>query len=416
MRAIAAALAFVCVLGACGKDSVPPPEKAGAPEQSPTINPDADSDNLLNMAYGAAVVSRSGELTLESSAAHAIDGIELTEWSSPPGPVEETLVFSLLAPSRIERVGVTSPDQDRTPSRVHFEASDDNESWRPLATLDVQTVKERQLVDVAGAPVARYIRVRLEANGRYSINARAFHALGQEVEPPQTPPFTGCWTINGNPARVTQNLARVTGVIDANPPIHLDGGTDNRVALVRWTQGPNWGYAALTRSRDGRHLTALRFYEDVGNFHLADGWFGVPCGSASSASPRETGSRGDAESAETPNVLQARRPYPLFGLAFDEREQLIEELSEPQLADLLPMIRGRKVRMTAYELREDTPERNRQRATARLGSLRAALQKRGVDVSRIEFVATGPDWKGAPIQSALQRLLACRIDVEFSGT
>jgi hypothetical protein len=408
VRTIAAALALVCVLGACSADSTAPLENGDAAEQAPTTNPDADSDNLLNMAYGAAVVSRTGELTLESSAAHAIDGIELTEWSSPPGPVEETLVFSLLAPSRIERVGVTSPDEDRRPHRVHFEASDDNRSWRPLATLDVQAVKERQLVDVPGTPVARYIRVRLEAKGRYRINARAIHALGQEVEPPQTPAFSGCWTINGRPARVTQNLARITGVIDANPPIHLDGGTDNRVALVRWTQGPNWGYAALTRSRDGRHLTALRFYEDVGNFHLADGWFGETC-----TSPLNAAVGSDPTLAFN---AAAGRPYPLFGLAFDEQEQLIDALSEPQLADLLPMIRGRSVRMTAYELREDTPERNRQRATARLGSLRAALQKRGVDVSRIEFVAAGPDWKGAPIQSALQRLLACRIDVEFSGT
>jgi hypothetical protein len=405
VRGIAAALALVCVLGACSKDPVAEPAKDEAPEQSPLANADADSDNLLNMAYGAAVVSRTGELTLESSAAHAIDGIELTEWSSPPGPVEETLVFSLLAPSRIDRVGLTSPDADRTPHRVHFEASDDNQTWRPLATLEVQKITERQLVDVPGGPVARYIRVRVEANGGYWIHARAFHALGQEVEPPQTPPFSGCWTINGTPARLTQNLARIEGVIEADPPIHLDGGTDNRVALVRWTQGPNWGYAALTRSRDGRHLTALRFYEDVGNFHLAEAWFGSPCGALTSTAGSD------------PTVLvKGGRPYPLFGLAFDDREQLIEELSEEQLADLLPMIRGRKVKMTAYELREDTPERNRQRATARLGSLRAALAKRGVDVSRIEFVAAGPDWKGAPIHSALQRLLACRIDVEFSGT
>ena len=404
MRRATAVILLVCVAGACRKSAVPATETKATEVQVRAVDADADSDNLLNLAYGAAVISRTGERNLEESAAHAIDGIDETAWWSAPGTTVETLVFSLLAPSRITRVGITAPG-DSAPKRVEFEASDDGKTWRPLAALDVEDVKGRQLVGVPGEAVARYIRVRTDAGGRYSIYARAFHAIGQEVQPPQTPPFTGCWTVNGNLGWLAQNGARITGRIEANPPIHIDGGTDNRVALVNWRQGPYWGYAALTRSRDGKTLTGLRFYEDVSRFHLAEAWFGEACGAKVSFSADQR--------REIPTL---QRPYAVFGLAFDDREQLIDELSAAALDDLASMIRGKRVRITSYELRHDTPQANRQHTEARLQSLRAALQKRGADLSLIDFVAAGADWKGGYIASALQRLLACRIDVQFSGS
>jgi hypothetical protein len=105
----------------------------------------------------------------------------------------------------------------------------------------------------------------------------------------------------------------------------------------------------------------------------------------------------------------------MYGLAFDRRGQLIEELSAAQLDAVLPLLSPspRRVRITAHEVRYDTPEQNRRQTAARLASLRAALQARGVDVSRIDFVAAGSDWTGPVIKSTIQRLLASRVELSF---
>ena len=83
---------------------------------TPTL--DIDGDNLLNLAYGAALVSRTGELNLESSAVNAIDGFSFSSWSSSPGAPEQTLVFALGGPSRIEQLGVTTTEKNQSPAKV----------------------------------------------------------------------------------------------------------------------------------------------------------------------------------------------------------------------------------------------------------------------------------------------------------
>jgi hypothetical protein len=245
---LACLFALACERAAPVVEQTPPP--------APQIEPDTDAENLLNMAYGAAVVSRTGELNLEYSAAHAIDSIGTSAWISSPGAPDETLVYSLLSPARIARVGLTTSQGDQVPKRVAFDASMDGDEWRELLAVDVQNHSEKQLWPVTPT-VTRYIRVRSLDTEKYYVRARTFHALGDEVAPPETPPFTGCWTINGERASLQQDGARITGLIESKPPIHLEGGTDNRVALLTWQQGATWGHAVLTRTPDGSRLTGL---------------------------------------------------------------------------------------------------------------------------------------------------------------
>ncbi|HVG24629.1 MAG TPA: discoidin domain-containing protein, partial [Thermoanaerobaculia bacterium] len=271
-------LALVCLVAMACERTVNAP-KQPAPKPAPTIEEDRDADNLLNMAYGASVVSRTGELNLEVSAAHAIDSSWASSWVSSPGVPDETLVYSLLAPSRITNIGITPLEGNEMPRRVAFDGSMDGKQWRELATMDVRNNNERQLAPMQPA-IARYIRVRSLERGRYYVRVRAFHALGEEVEQPVPPPFTGCWTINGRPAQLVQQGARITGTIAANPVIEIDGGTDNRVALVSWRQGPMWGHAALTRTPDGAHLTGITFYETFDLSNMGEAWFAERCGAA----------------------------------------------------------------------------------------------------------------------------------------
>lgn len=388
-----------------GNNATQPPAAAPAPEH------DADSNNLLNMAFGAAVVSQPGGLNLESSVVHAIDGMEATSWISPPGTTEETIVYSLLATARVTQVGITAAaEKNRIPGQVAFESSMDGRKWTPLGSVAPVATNSRIMTAVPETS-ARFIRVQTSEPQGYTIGVRAFHVLGAETEPPATPSFSGCWVINGQMAEIRQDGARIRGTIHSDPPIVLDGGTDNRVATVVWMQGPTWGHGALTRSRDGRQLSGLRFYEEVDVVRGAvEGWFGKRCGESMGLV------------AVAPNVPQQvlRRAgrYPLFGLVFDGRGQLVEELSRTALDDvaaLLAAIPPQRVRLVAYELRYDTAEQNRLQTAARLQSLRSALAARGVDPARLELDARGNEWTGPRIESSLQRLMASRIDVAPFG-
>jgi hypothetical protein len=369
--------------------------------------PDYDANNSLNLVYGGAVVSRGGELHLETSAVHTIDGFAETAWTSAPGATEETLVYSMLTPTRLQRVGVTTMRGDDAVESVAFDTSMDGKTWTKLATLKTERTDEQQFVSVKPT-VARYLRVRTsDSAGRYYVRLRGVHAVGEEVAPPLTPSFGGCWTINGQRAWLEQKGARITGMIETDPPTYLDGGTDNRAGMVMWMRGATWGYAVITRSPDGQHLSGLSFFEEV-DVNIGEGWFGERCADRLAAGGPATG----------PAALFARtKRYSLYGLAFDSNDRLIEELSAPTLDAVASLIASssQRLRVVAHELRHDTPEQNRQHTAARLQALRAALEKRGVNLARIDFVSAGNDVGGIVLRSALQRSLLSRVDL-VSGT
>jgi hypothetical protein len=276
-------LLLLCALAACTKEAPPAPvapkaETKAAPPPPLQTAPDTDVENALNLMYGTAVVWRGGENDLENSAVHALDGFLDTTWTSAPGSPEETLIYSFLAARRIERVGATLVKNFAIDS-VAFDTSMDGKTWHELAKLKLEKNDQQQLVSVEPTN-ARYLRVRtFDPSGQYYVRVRTFHAMGAEVEPPRTPSFGGCWKINGVRAHLEQNGARITGVIETEPPIHLDGGTsDNRFGTMMWMQGGTRGEAVLTRSGDGKHLTGLKFYEDVDSSNMGEGWFGERCG------------------------------------------------------------------------------------------------------------------------------------------
>jgi hypothetical protein len=125
---VALFVALFALLG-CEETPAPPPSEpvmtvTHHTERVP--DPDYDADNLLNIAHGASVISRTAELNLESSAAHVIDGISVSAWRSAPGSPQETLVFSLPTLAAVRRIGVTAPEhneialdsRDRTGARA----------------------------------------------------------------------------------------------------------------------------------------------------------------------------------------------------------------------------------------------------------------------------------------------------------
>ena len=397
-------LLLSCALAACREEPPPPPPSPTGPPAVIQATPGNDEDNSLNLMYGGAVVWRGGELHLENSAVHTIDGFAETTWTSAPGAPEETLVFSMLAPTRLRRVGISTNPGDDGVHSVAFDASMDGKTWTELGTLRATRTDERQFLTVEPT-VAHYLRVRIiDPAKRYYVRLRGVHALGEEIAAPETPSFAGCWTINGERATLEQHGARITGVIASDPPTYIDGGTDNRAGMIQWLRGPTSGYAVLTRSPDGRHLSGLSFFGEVDK-NIGEGWFGERC-----KDPLPV-------SADPRRFLDAAKRYTLYGLVFDPNEQLVEEVSAPTLDAVAALVASspQRLRIVAHELRYATDVENKQRTDARIRSIRAALAKRGVDPARIDFVSGGGDTRGIVVRSALQRFLLSRVDL-VSGT
>ncbi len=411
-RAVAVLLCLLAIACEKAEEPVVPTTTASRHEEIPKYTtdpePDYDTDNLLNLAYGAAVVSRTAELTLESSAVHAIDSSVMTAWSSPPSSPGQTLVFSLLAPARLTRVGVTTPDSDvNSPTSVLFEVSSDAAKWREVKTAESKGSTEPQLWDIAPTE-AQYLRVT--TTGRDTISIRSVVAIGAELRPPSLQSMSGCWRINGVAAQFAQNGATITGIIATDPPTLLDGGTDGRVAQLMWTQGPMWGYAAISMTPDAAKLSGMKIHEEISTQQYGDGWFGerIPCAGDALAAP--------PAGALTPRAPQDR--WSAFGLVFDRGGAIIAEPSGAALDAVARRVAAApsdRFRVVAHELRNADPEENRRQTSARIVSVREGLRSRGVDVSRMEFISAGSDWSEPPIHTALQRLMASRVDVERFG-
>jgi F5/8 type C domain-containing protein len=413
-----AAAAFLCVLAfACGKDEEPATSPIATtstrhediPKYTNDPEPEYDADNLLNLAYGAAVVSRTAEATLESSAVHAIDGSSATTWTSPPSSPAQTFVFSLLAPARITRVGLTNSSADGSAvTTITFESSTDGAQWRPLKTASSRGAAEKPEFWDVSPVTAQYLRV--STKGLDTINVRSIHAIGQQLGAVAMPPLEGCYRINEAPARFVRDGASISGIIATNPPTLLDGGTDGRVAQFMWSQGPMWGYGAITLTPDAATLSGLRIHEEISTQQYGEGWFGqrIPCDGVTLATP-------------VAGSLKSRAPqerWSMFGLRFDDDDRLAADASNAELDALARRIAAtpsQRFRIISRELRETTADASKRRTQKRVDALRAALQSRGADLSRIEFVSAGNEWIEPPIYTALQRLLASRVDLERVG-
>lgn len=271
------AVAF-CVLALIACRKAPPAAPALPPENTiyGAIDlDDVDGPNLLSLSRGASIVSRTAEITLENSAVHMIDGDWLTYFRTPPSGPEQTIIVSLPARARIDRIGAIVPPGQEVPPKVRFDASDDAATWREIATLGPKQQRDPQIVRVTPFD-ALYLRV--QTFGRVSAFAaiRSLIAKGQFLEPPRRPPIEGCWHINGMPARFSRRGSSVAGVIGNDPPMYVLGGTDGRALRVTWMRGAMWGPAILTLDPQRRALSGERWHESVSDQNSGDGLFGTP--------------------------------------------------------------------------------------------------------------------------------------------
>ena len=391
------------LIASCSRPAPKRTAPAGLPSNLPTdiVN---ERSSLLDVARGAAIVSRTGEALLTTSAMNTIDGEIGTFWLPPPHDYPQSIVIALAAPSRIDRVGFRSlTGRHAEANHVIFETSVDGANWQPLAAMTSRRIDQAQWTNVGPADAA-YLRVTIP-DAAYADRDARIHSLfahGTELTPPKNAPIDGCWSINGEAAKFAQRGSRVTGIIEQDrKPLFLAGGTNGRIWRFHWIRGNDFGFTALSVSPDGQHLSALNWHEEAIAIFTAFPWFG---------------DRGDC--AATPirddvpiALLRRAGRVSLFALQFDANGNLLVDASREELQSLTSIIRGVPVplRIVAREFRQDS-KRNKEIAEREIASVRAALAN--VDLSRVEFVAAGSDSPRHEPESDAARAIYSSVDVE----
>jgi hypothetical protein len=400
------ALLALLLIAACSR---PAPKHAAAepePNKLPTdiVN---EQTSLLDITHGATIVSRTGEAMLITSAINTIDGEITSFWAPPPHDYPQSIVIALATSSRIDRVGFRTLAESRyEANRLTFERSSDGVVWQPLGTMTSRHVSEAQWLDVAPSD-AEYLRVTIldAKNPNRDVRMRSLFAHGTEVSPRREPPLAGCWSINGEAAAFAVHGTQASGVlIQGKQPLFLAGGTNGRLWRFNWIRGNDYGFAALTVSPDGKHLSAVVWHEEAIPLFRAIPWFGERTACAAPA-PRD-----DVALA----VLRRAGHASLFALQFDANGELRVEPSQEELRSLATIIRTPPgdLRIVAHEFRQSDSRRNKEVAEHEIASVRNALTHLGSDLQRVDFIAAGSDAPRQTPASDAARAIYSSVEVE----
>jgi F5/8 type C domain len=371
----------------------------------------AAAPNLLSLSQGAAVVSRTSEAVLDASAVRAIDTDPHTMWVSPPDDPQQTLVFSLPARARIDQIGLRSGSKaEHLASGIRFDLSTDGQNFTPVATIRPVVSEAAQMVRIPLTNAA-FVRVNvLGAKGTY-VQVASVNATGTLIEASTPASIDGCFAVNGFPASFVQKGAEVVGEVagGARPTI-VEGGSDGRFFRFAWVRGPEYGLAAVSITPDGRHLSGIVWHEEAleeSQFFAAD-WLGDRVSCEKAAPPSVSVFR---------SYLERFGRFPLFSLRFDESGRLHDGDSAATLSRVTAFLSANPtlpIRFVAHELLHSTPDENRRIAQARIDSLRAALQKNGVKLAKVAFVALGAETPHRKATTDLTRAMYSSVDLEVA--
>ncbi len=393
-RALAAALLLVF---ACRGQEPPSP-----PPDQPSSDA-AERSGLADLTRGAVVVWRSGEALLENSALAAIDGERSSYWASMPNDYPQSLVVALGAPARVERIGIRALNTAFfVPKEIAFETSMDGAAFQPLATLHVNVTLDPQWIVVRPTDAA-FVRVTLVAPAadRGEVCLTSLLVQGRELAPARPGSIAGTWRVNGRNAEFSSDARGAMQY--AHSTLFFEGGNNGRFYRYEWIRGPEFGYAALTVSPDGKHLNGIQWHEAILQTFFGDALFGERA-EAHVAAPA-------ADVAH--EFLRRAGRHSLYNLRFAADGTLDAAASAEGLKWLVEELpRQPHPRLVAHEFREKALEANRARAQRALDSLAKALQNAGGDLRRVTLVAAGSDNPRQIPGSEAARELYSTIDLE----
>lgn len=359
----------------------------------------------MELSLGASVVSRTAELDLQHSALRLIDTSSATAWVTPAADPAQSVVLSLPARARIDRVGIASTRVGSSARDVRIDFSLDGASFYDAVLLHAKQVDDVQDVPITPAIEAQYVRLT-------TLNGRGPHVLirgvavnGTFLAPPSAGPIDGCWSVDGQPATFHSDHAAVSGYGGPNG-LMLDGGSDGRFYRFAWTRGKQYGLAAVSVTPDGKHLGAIVWHEEAIDFDqfYAEDWL-----AERGACPVP------AEGDVFATYLQRFGYFPLYALRFSEDGTLDDEASRPALARVAELVAANprlQIRFVAHELTHANARENLAVAKKKVATLREALSRRGLPVSQIGFIALGEEHPRREGTNALIRAMYSSVELE----
>jgi hypothetical protein len=397
---------------ACKKEPVipakPSPEQIRQAHISEALDDSAERRNLLNIARGAAVVTRTGESTLDNSALRAIDGDPRSDWISPTEDYAQTLTFSLSARSKLDAIGASSSVRAATKT-IRYETSLDGKMFAPLPTQTLERRYGDQLMPVTPPVEANYIRASIiDGYVHPLIDLRSVIAHGAEVAPPAPRSITGCWSINTFPAAIIESEGAAFGWYDQGERMWLDGGFDGRVWRFVWVRGPQLGLIAFSETPDNQRISGLKWFEDADPHKLTLDLLGdrQKC----TVPPPKM----EADVLRT--FLERHHFVPLYGLHFDDANRLLPAQSTfaiRELARLIHDVAPRPVWLVSRELRSASANEDLAISRTRVESLREELLRQKIDVSRVTLVAAGREDYHTAVWSEIMRTMQSGIEMEI---
>ncbi|HEX3582515.1 MAG TPA: discoidin domain-containing protein [Thermoanaerobaculia bacterium] len=361
------------------------------------------------MPAGGSVVSRTAELDLQHSAARMIDTANGTGWVTPAEDPAQSIVLSLPARTRIDRVGIVTTAQPAGARDLRIDFSLDGATFTRSVAFTAKQTEGVQDVAVTPPVEAQYVRFS-------TLNARSPHILireavvnGTYLTPPAAGAIDGCWSINGQPATFRSDHAAVFGYAGGTRDTTLDGGSDGRFFRFVWMRDKQYGLAAISVTPDGKHLSGIIWHEqaiDIDQFY-ADDWLGERGGC-----PTETMVGLDVFAT----YLDHFGYFPLYALRFSDDGTLQEDASASELARVVGLITANpqlQIRFVAHELTRPSPQEDLAVAQKKAATLRDALSRRGVPVARIGFLAVGAEHPRRAGTTPLIRAMYSSVDLEL---
>jgi hypothetical protein len=383
---------------ACNRPSAQTPAPAPiAPPPKP---------NLLGLWQGASVVSRTAELDLGHSAVRLIDSSRGMVWVTPAGDPAQSVVLSLPARTRIDRVGLATTKTDAAARDLRIDFSIDGENFNRGVALSAKQSEDEQDVPLAPPAEAQYVRLTTLNGWGPHLLIRDLIVNGAFLAPAAAGQIDGCWSINGQPATFHADRAAVTGYAGGTNDMTLDGGSDGRFYRFAWTRDKQYGLAAISVTPDGKHLSAIVWHEQAIDFDsfYADDWLG---------------DRGSCPAAKENNVfatyLERFGYFPLYALRFSDDGTLDPDASAPELARLTKLIAANpqlQMRFVAHELTHANARENLAVAEKKVVTLRSALS-RGLAVEKLNFIALGEQHPRREGTNPLVRAMYSSVDLEL---